>query len=119
MPKSTAVSMDTSRVVNMLNTVARRAETIDLSSQGRQLLQSVRLQQHRESGRLAGSIKLVVEGDSARVVSDVPYARFNWRGTSRQPAKPPIVGYRPSEFAKDVAAQLFTQPSGGFGTPSA
>lgn len=115
--KPTTVSVDTTRVTNMLNTLAKRAGEVDLRREGKKLAGSVRLQQTPRTGRLEHSIKVVVDApDSVRIVSNVFYARFNWLGTSHQEAKPPIVGYDPRDLAKDVAAQIFWTPSGGFAT---
>ena len=114
---ATTVDVDTTRVVNMLKTLTKRSEKVDLRNEGKKAVASVRLQQQRRTGKLADGTKLrVIEPDHVQVVNDVFYARFNWRGTKFQPAKPPIVTYRASEMKKDVVGQIFWTPSDGFAT---
>jgi hypothetical protein len=54
------------------------------------------------TGRLEGSVRRGVDADAQGFVirSDVPYARFVFGGTSKMPARPPVV---PSNVGAEVA----------------
>jgi hypothetical protein len=113
--RPTPVSLDTTRMTKLLKKLGDQADDVDLDKAGKKALETVKLQQARQTGRLARSVKVVtVDKSHVKIASDAPYASFNWLGTSRQAAKPPEFDYRPSELAEDVSRQIFSVGS----TPS-
>ena len=62
-----------------------------------------------DTGKLAASPHVRVEGDEVKIVSDVPYARFVFRGTRYMPALPPHVnaGALAQQAATEVGGEVF------------
>jgi hypothetical protein len=60
-----------------------------------------------DTGALASSLYVKSEGTTARIVSDVPYAKYVFYGTRHMEANPPQLGYDATRFAEHIARELF------------
>jgi len=67
---------------------AKVAETVAAKAGGEVVAADMKAHAPRDSGRMAGSVVVRVEGDTAHVGPTVPYARFPNFGTRYQSAQP-------------------------------
>jgi hypothetical protein len=60
-----------------------------------------------DTGALASSLRVESEGTTARIVSDVPYAKYVFYGTRHMEASPPQLDYDAAQLAEHIARELF------------
>jgi hypothetical protein len=103
-----SVTVDSSRAAAMLDRIAQRASGNLTPALERAADPATVTGIPVDTGKLAGSITVRVQGDEAQVISDVPYARFVFRGTRYMSARPPTVnaGALAQQAAQEIASEV-------------
>ena len=104
-----AVVVDTTAAASMLERIAQRASQSMAPALERAARHAPVTGIPVDTGKLAASPRVRVEGDEALIVSDVPYARFVFRGTRHMAARPPTVNTAALAHAAadEVAREVF------------
>jgi hypothetical protein len=103
------VTFDPDRFVDMVDGIEGRVEGIGgvLEDIGSEMLASVRFTHQNISGDLSASLSLEAPGPfQRRIVSDVYYSRFVFRGTVNSPTPYPPILTVPGAFADRIAAEV-------------
>ena len=109
MTATAPIAMDTSAAVNMFAQLASRGEQIPATVQ--QVASQTRVSGIPvDTGALAASPRVEHTSDGARIVSDVPYALYVFRGFThvggtRVPARPPQLDG--PDLAESISRELF------------
>ena len=103
------VTVDTTATAGMLERIAQRAEANLAPALERAARGAPVTGIPVDTGKLAASPRVRIEGDEALIVSDVPYARFVFRGTRHMPARPPHINTSAlaRAAADEVAREVF------------
>jgi hypothetical protein len=101
------VTVDTSRVEDMLSGLAEKTLDQVMEKAARECLESVS-GIPVDTGRLAASLQVRPIPGGAQVYTDVEYAKFVFGGTKYVEPHPPEVGYTADQLANDVAKELFS-----------